>query len=143
MQNVKKTDSCWFWQGYTSKQTGYGSLHLSREKVVYAHRYAYELHNGTIPNNLIVRHTCDTRNCVNPDHLILGTLADNCLDRVRRGRTASGEKNGSAKLNKEQVKKIREEYKPGYITLSEMGRRYGVSHTCIRQIVSGMNWSNA
>lgn len=72
-----------------------------------AHRVSYEHHFGPIPDGLIVRHKCDNPPCINPDHLELGTSADNARDRKLRGRGATGEKSGMAKLSDADVIKLR------------------------------------
>ena len=76
---------CWLWQG-TVAGNGYGSLSHAGNRHYAAHRAAYEVFNGDIPANLLVRHTCDTPLCCNPSHLILGTHSDNMKDSVARGR---------------------------------------------------------
>lgn len=89
---------CWWWMGAYNR-AGYGRTHVIPEPNVVqhllAHRVAWQLANGPIPRGLLVRHRCDHPECVNPDHLLLGTDADNIRDRETRGRTARGERSGS------------------------------------------------
>lgn len=81
---TKKTDACWEWIGCT---TSYGYGHVTNAGKRYAaHRLAYELHRGPIPDGILVCHTCDNRKCVRPDHLFLGTHKDNASDSVAKGR---------------------------------------------------------
>lgn len=75
---------CWLWLRTTNEQ-GYGRLYVNGVRV-YAHRLAYELSKGSIAEGLVVRHKCDTPSCCNPEHLVLGTRAQNANDRDRRGR---------------------------------------------------------
>lgn len=72
---------CWLWQGALTGK-GYGSLSSGR----YAHRVSYEEFKGPIPQGYQVLHTCDRKNCCNPDHLYAGTHADNVADAIARGR---------------------------------------------------------
>ena len=75
---------CWLWLGST-KGGGYGRFRL-RGASLRAHRAAWELYRGPIPIGVCVLHRCDVRVCVNPDHLWLGTVRDNNLDAIRKGR---------------------------------------------------------
>jgi hypothetical protein len=88
---VYKTPNCWFWIGPHSPR-GYGLI--NREgPYIQAHRTAWMLLKGEIPTGLDVLHKCDIPQCVNPDHLFLGTDADNALDRASKGNggiTANG-----------------------------------------------------
>lgn len=75
---VKKTKTCWLWQGATAG--GYGQIHY-RGKLEYAHRIAYEWSHGAIPAGLVVDHTCHNRGCVNPSHLRPATYGQNSQNR--------------------------------------------------------------
>lgn len=85
-------DDCHLWTGATKK--GYGTLHLSTlEGSIYAHRMAWVLAHGRIPQGLLVCHHCDNPRCVRADHLFLGTIADNNHDMKVKGRAAKGDRN--------------------------------------------------
>lgn len=81
---VQKTEGCWLWTG-SRRRDGYGQLSWDG-RTYQAHRLAWELHNGAIPESLIVLHECDHPPCVRPDHLRLGTYSENMQDCVKRGR---------------------------------------------------------
>lgn len=88
---VKKTETCWVWTAGTFKyRNGYGQFRVRRgDPPAYAHRFAWELVNGPIPQGLHVLHRCDNPPCVNPAHLFLGTQIDNYRDMVSKGRSRS------------------------------------------------------
>lgn len=75
---------CWLWDLDVSGD-GYGRFNY-RSQSVAAHRLAWSAVNGDIPPGMVVRHDCDQPLCVNPDHLRIGTHADNMADRAKRGR---------------------------------------------------------
>lgn len=90
---------CWLWTGFLYRN-GYGEFYLKGKQL--AHRAAYSLFCGLIPEGMFVCHTCDVRNCVNPDHLWLGTVKDNQQDMSLKGRAACGDRNGS-RIYKERM----------------------------------------
>ena len=77
---------CWVWVGHIHKNTGYGSFENREGRTDGAHRIAWVLSNGEIPDGLHVLHHCDYRPCVRPDHLFLGTQANNVADMIAKGR---------------------------------------------------------
>ena len=81
---------CWLWLA-SLQSKGYGSQRY-QGRSDRAHCVSYKIHCGPIPEGRIVCHTCDTRICVNPDHLYLGTPQSNMDDRVKRGRWKGGRK---------------------------------------------------
>lgn len=102
-EKVNKTDTCWLWTGYLNK--GYGYIAIDN-KPKPAYRIAYILTNGDIPEGQVVRHMCKNKDCVNPNHLKLGTQKENMEDAIRDGTTLKGEKNHRSKLKEEQVKEF-------------------------------------
>ncbi len=152
---VVKADgaACWHWKG-AMISTGYGELNVNGTPVL-AHRIMWELCNGPIPPSMEICHICDVPDCVRPDHLFLGTHADNMADMARKGKGFYGcqnvmiahpekrhwgECNPQAKLTREQVKLIRQEYKPGSVTMQTLAERYSVCRQIIGKIIRGKLW---
>ncbi|NUQ92859.1 MAG: HNH endonuclease [Gemmatimonadaceae bacterium] len=84
-QKVEKTETCWLWTGARYSATRYGQVILPGRVVRGAHRVAWELTHGPIPDGLFVCHRCDNKQCVRPDHLFLGTPKDNTHDMIAKG----------------------------------------------------------
>jgi hypothetical protein len=104
------SNECWNWKLGGDKR-GYGRIAISKngkKRHLSVHRVSYETFNGPIPDGLVVRHKCDNPSCCNPEHLELGTTADNMQDMVQRGRSLIGEKNPDSKLTERDVLLIRE-----------------------------------
>lgn len=140
--SVHKTDNCWIWQRSTKKK-GYGQFLLSTNRVVLAHRYAWELTNGAIPAGLSVLHRCDNPPCVNPSHLFLGTRAENSEDMIRKGRDRKrglrGAMNHRAKLTDDAVRIIRHQRALG-VGLAPLAHRFNVSTYAIWAVVKRLTW---
>lgn len=129
---VRKSEGCWLWIGAT-RRDGYGHFKLNG-KAVAAHRVAYELGNGPIPDGLYVCHRCDVRNCCRPSHLFLGTCADNLRDMVAKGRS----KKHPTRLTAAQVVEIRASSARRY----DLAQQFGVSLLTISQIRNGHTWKH-
>src|SRR5262245_26673336 len=97
---------CWLWSGARFTD-GYGAFRF-RGRQQKAHRVSFTLHRGEIPEDMQVCHTCDLKCCVNPEHLFLGSHADNMADRNRKGRQSAGTRQPRAKLTPTLVEAIRD-----------------------------------
>jgi hypothetical protein len=143
---VKRNElECWVWIGFKGRD-GYGIVH-TKGKLIKAHRIAYcKANDKTLADikDVVVRHTCDNRACVNPLHLLLGTSADNTQDRHERDRDARGSINGNSKLTEEQVLAIRAKYIPWNRANGRgaLAKTYGVSSSLISQIVNRDIWTH-
>jgi hypothetical protein len=164
-------NGCWLWTG-SKTRGGYGALRYQKKRYRAA-RLAWELTHGPIPDGLCVLHNCpggDNPACANPAHLWLGTNAENSADMVRKGRAATGGRNGSrthpermavgsrhwtnlypdrahrherhpmAKLTWIKVRAIRLRYAQGGITQASLAKEYGVSQRNIHSIIRGETW---
>jgi hypothetical protein len=156
---VNKTADCWLWTGPVH-DFGYGRIHhYEGDRLVsgYAHRSSYELAYGAIPDGLFVCHHCDNPRCVRPEHLFLGTQADNIADATRKGRrgygqrngkythperTPRGEANGESKLTADQVREIRRRYSAGDVGQRQLAREYGVVKNAIANILHRKTWQH-
>jgi len=129
---------CWIWIGYTDRKMGYGMFWLDGTMRL-SHRVAYEAAYGKIHDGMHVCHSCDTPSCVNPDHLWLGTNADNVADKIAKGRGSSmpGEAHPGHKLTAEQVRYIRSCEK----SQRQLAREMGVDRSTIGYIRKGKLWS--
>lgn len=130
-EKVDKSGDCWIWTASVLK-TGYGCIRIDK-RTIRAHRIAYELANGPVPDGLLLRHTCDNRRCVNPAHLVPGTHKENAQDALDRGRHLVGEDDPKAKLSNRDVAAIRTALASG-ITGRSLARRYAVDESMISQI---------
>jgi hypothetical protein len=126
--HVQKTDSCWIWIGKTNKVNGYGSFGANGESY-YAHRFSYEITKGPIPNGLNVCHTCDNPACVNPDHLFIGSQAENMQDAARKGRFHPHKGHGHL------VRDVRHDVTIG-IAPEKVAEKYGITVDQVRKFTT-------
>lgn len=163
---VRKTRGCWLWTGYRAdKGRGHGFIQARKisPQPMLTHRVAWELTYGPIPRGKCVLHKCDNPGCVRPSHLFLGTRRDNNLDRHRKGRTASGDRNGArtmrhrnpfvrnrgsglrgeqhpcSKLTWQKVKSIRRDHRQG-ATATSLAIKHDISVVTACKIVNGELW---
>ncbi len=142
---------CWPWTGGHDRD-GYGKLTIVG-RTVKAHRIAYEIHFGPIPEPvedepmLCVLHHCDYPPCVRPDHLYLGTNAVNTAERDAKGRGAwrpghrhnQGERNANARLTDALVLELRARHAAGE-SQSALAREHGVTQSLVSQVVRRTRW---
>ena len=163
----KGPDECWLWKG--ALPNGYGRFwfgrfyqKVTRKKKLYqscrpAHTASFWINVGRVPKGLFVCHACDVPACVNPAHLWVGTPKENTADMYRKGRAATGDRNGSrlyperlwrgekctkSKLTVEQVKEIRKSWVYRKVTLHQLAAKYGVIYTGIHKIIKRQTWKH-
>ena len=137
-------EGCWEWAGFLFT-CGYGGIRDddAKQSPRYAHRVSWQLHFGAIPDGLQICHKCDNPKCVRPDHLFLGTQADNNWDCATKGRQPGsrgkmrGENHPRAKLTWEIARAIRANTTDPNIVLA---RRYNIDPSIITRIKNGRMW---
>lgn len=138
-------EECWLWRGATMRN-GYGQMSVGAHTPG-AHRVSWEIHFGPIPDGMFVCHRCDTRNCVNPHHLFLGTHSDNMRDMAEKGRATQrpiplrGEDSPHAKFKNQDILLIREMAAQG-IVQRVIAEQFGTSQQVIANIVNRRRWAH-
>ena len=133
--SVGSARQCWPWHAATDEK-GYGRFNDE-----HAHRVAWWLVNGPIPDGLMILHSCDNPPCCNPRHLRPGTAQDNINDCWSRGRGVrlTGSRNGKTKLTDEQIAAVLEDPRKGWV----IAREYGISQALVSMIRNGNRRSAA
>lgn len=140
------SSGCWPWPALTNKG-GYGIITFHSGDLL-AHRVAYELFSGPIPDQAIICHHCDNPPCCHPNHLYAGTTAENMADMARRGRTNKerpslrGERHPQSKLSDADVVEIRRTYASGKSTLATLATQYGITFQSVWRIIHRKNWKH-
>jgi hypothetical protein len=134
---------CWPWMGGKNERgAGLFGAQTGGRHMVQSHRYAWQITQGEIPEGMHVLHTCDNPACCNPDHLWLGTHADNMADMKAKGRGRNGHTFGyRAKLSAEQVREIRARWRD-WPSWAALGRHYGVHEKTVRSAALYPPWRN-
>lgn len=155
---VEKNEGCWWWRGSIALN-GYGRTFMNG-RWHYAHRLAWQIAHGVVPAGMYICHSCDNPGCVRPDHLFLGTPADNHHDARSKGRLRSnpptgarhwahqhpervrrGEANNKAKLTEAQVRELVKAHRNGS-SQTELARQYGIRQSSVWQILAGHTWKH-
>lgn len=128
---------------FTGSKGKFGHGELAYKGVRYrAHRLAYIAYIGPIPDGLVVCHACDNPSCINPEHLFIGTQADNLADARKKKRMKAplvyGEQHGLSRLTESDVLKIREDNRP----YRQIARDYGVNPSTIKRAKTGETWGH-
>ena len=152
---VDRTEQCWLWRGLLNPD-GYGVFNVAlpdgRRRAFVAHRWIYAHLHGPIPSRIEVCHNCDAlypaddttyRRCVRPDHLWLGSHTQNVRDMWAKGRARllTGVANGRAKLDAQQVHRIRDDVAAG-VSQRGLARQLGLTHRQIGRIVRRESWAD-
>ena len=135
-------DECWNWTGMV--RDGYAKIKLPPyDDNTSVHRFVYQLVHGPIPHETpVVRHSCDNRRCINPNHLLAGTIDDNVRDRQDRKRQARGMSSGRRKVTEADVVYIRTNYVPYKTPLKKFSDELGITIDQVHRIAKGKSWKH-
>lgn len=133
------SNGCHVCTSHKGSGDGYPGICINGERWVMS-RYIYTQLHGEIPEGKVVRHTCDNIRCINPAHLIIGTLGDNNRDRAERGRSRNqnGDKNNMAKLAERDVIKI---FSSKH-SVKKLAHKFGITKNQVWNIKSGKRWAS-
>lgn len=134
-------DDCHYWMGGKAKD-GYGHFWFNG-RTIKAHRFAFFIHTGIDPGELLILHSCDHPDCINPFHLFDGTNEDNMRDKMEKGRhvIVLGESHGRSKLTESDILEIRNLNKEGY-SKKTIAKEFGVKERLIYRIVKKELWKH-
>jgi hypothetical protein len=139
---VDESTGCWNWTAGLDRD-GY-SVFEFRPFAQRGHRASWIIHNGSIPDGMLVCHKCDNRKCINPDHLFLGTSSDNNQDMMNKMRNIyhCGSKSVLSKLTEEKVIEMRDRYAKGGITQRKLALEYGIGYKAVCKIINRQRWTH-
>lgn len=145
---VDRSGECWLWMG-SRHQHGYGRMRVGSRRdgsrrLELATHIVWELTNGPISEGMWVLHHCDNPPCVRPEHLFLGTHAENMYDMIAKGRarhpSLPGESCGHAKLTEAAALLIRARVAAGEMQKT-LAAEFGVSRATVCLVVGGKRWA--
>ncbi len=146
MCDKKGPDECWNWLGSKNKK-GYGAIRFIKKKSIQAHRASWRIFKSPdpIPKGYFILHKCDNTSCVNPEHLFMGTAADNTRDMINKNRQKKnngeyyGEKVVQAKLTREMVLIIRQKLEEK-IPCTEIAKELNINKYAVYDIKRNKSW---
>ncbi|MFA5898141.1 MAG: HNH endonuclease signature motif containing protein [Hyphomicrobium sp.] len=134
----QQVEGCWEWQGRRMAKSPYGQT-TYKSKPINAHRLAWILTHGAIPEGLVICHRCDNPPCCRPDHLFTGTHAENTADMIAKQRNhtpPSGITHPAARFSADQVRALRARYDAGGVSTHELADEYGASSMAVWRVVT-------
>lgn len=148
-KKVEKTETCWLWTAALNN-SGYGAFAFEGSRWL-AHRFSYFIHKGPIPTGMYVLHRCDSPRCVNPDHLWIGTQADNMRDCAEKGRnfrcyrwTSANNPNKGLPLPEWKKERVRQAKQRPFEVIGPAGehiRGINLTHFCrVHGLNQGVMW---
>jgi hypothetical protein len=139
-KTTKLENGCWYCSA-GGEESRYGTIWFKHQNIG-NHVASYLVHKGSIPNGMLVCHTCDYKRCIAPDHLFLGSNQDNTDDMIRKGRKDRrvGSLNTRAILTEDQVREIKYFLEHAGMTQQAIADYFGVSRVIISQINTGKRW---
>jgi len=139
-RQIARSDSCWLWRGLIGGD-GYGKFYADG-RTMHAHRWYWMHLNGELNRRQLVLHKCDNPLCVNPDHLFIGSDADNMADKVAKQRQARGNRSGQAKLTEEIVLSLRRQHAEKPVIFRHEARKYGVTEVALARAIKGQTFTH-
>lgn len=137
---IEKTPTCWIWKG-SKFSSGYGEFRFEDERR--AHRVSWLLFRGKIPKGIHILHKCDVKDCVNPEHLFLGTHQDNMRDMVKKGRRPQilGTRHGMSKLTEKDILMIRK-LNTKSVSRLDIAKRFNITKENVGYIIRRVTWNH-
>lgn len=131
---------CWLWLGAVTTESGYGAVRhggVTRSP----HRLMYEMLHGDVPSDVLVRHRCDVRSCINPAHLVVGSQKENMADMDSRGRRRPprGERSALALLSDADALRVRDRADAGE-NITSLAGEFGVPKAAVWRIWRRKTW---
>lgn len=138
----KNPDGCWEWDGHRSA-LGYG-MTTYKSRSIGAHRLAWILTHGSIPEGMFICHHCDNPPCCNPAHLFMGSPAANSFDMKNKGRTRGRRGPGSAgaRFTEDEVRSFRARYAAGGVSTHQLAREAGVASMTMWRMLVGRSYAD-
>lgn len=141
---ISKTDTCWLHDAPDCR--GYSIVYLAPQTLIPAHRFALLRRRGKLPKDgMLACHKCRNKHCVRPDHLYWGTPKQNNSDMTKDGtrNPIKGTEHFKAKIDQKIAIAMVKSYAKGKLSIAAIGKKFGVSHTCVTYVLTGRTWRDA
>jgi len=136
VDKTSNPNGCWDWLGL-KHPFGYGRF-CANKQIYLAHRLSYIIAYGPITSSQCLLHKCDNPQCVNPEHLQIGTRRENARDRDKKNRTTKGQQCYNTKFTDQEVFEI----KNSGLSIRELAKKYNSNYQTIWSIKKNVNWKH-